>query len=223
MYYAEDDLLMLSGIQHIAFCERQFALAYIESQWSENKLTIEGHQFHERVDDPFESGAKKDVYVLRAAAIVSRQLGLSGIADVIEFFKTPGEGFELHGKTGCWMPYPVEYKRGSPKSDDRDEVQLCAQAMCLEEMYQVSITSGALYYGETRHRVKVEFGDNLRMRVNVLASRMHELFKDGYTPLPVYKAHCKSCSLFGICLPHPIERYRDVNQYLKDEFDSLEQ
>ncbi len=220
--YSDDDLLMLSGIQHIAFCERQWGLIHIEQQWAENSRTVEGHHLHERVDDPYASEARKDLAILRAATIISYQLGLSGTADVIEFIRTDGEGVMLTGYTGKWIPHPVEYKRGKPKSDDRDQVQLCAQATCLEEMFNIQIHKGALFYGETRHRETVEFSAGLRNRVNELAIRMHELFRQGQTPLPVFKSHCKSCSLIDICLPKSIQRIRDVNQFLTNEFKPID-
>ncbi|TRZ52019.1 CRISPR-associated protein Cas4 [bacterium] len=217
--HSDDDLLMLSGIQHIAFCERQWGLIHIEQQWEENLRTVEGHHLHERVDDPLESDTRKDVAILRAVPLISYRLGLSGTADVIEFYRTDGKGVVLLGHSGKWYPHPVEYKRGKPKPDDRDRVQLCAQAMCLEEMYTIQIPKGALFYGETRHRETVDFCVALRSRVNELASRMHELFQQGITPSPIYKNHCKSCSLIDICLPLSIQRMPDVNQFLANELE----
>ncbi|NMC60760.1 MAG: Dna2/Cas4 domain-containing protein, partial [Candidatus Methanofastidiosa archaeon] len=136
--YIDDDLLMLSGIQHIAFCERQWALIYIEQQWSENLLTIEGHYLHEKVDDPFFSETRKDIVYLRSLPVVSYRLGLYGKADLVELCKVTGESenaIEFPGRVGKWKITPVEYKRGKPKTDTCDEVQLCAQALCFEEMY----------------------------------------------------------------------------------------
>jgi CRISPR-associated exonuclease Cas4 len=218
--YSDDDLLMLSGIQHMAFCERQWAFIHIEQQWEENRQTIEGHHLHERVDDPLESDTRNDVVNLRAVPIASYRLGLSGIADVIEFFRTDSFGLVLPGHSGKWHPHPVEYKRGKPKPDDRDQVQLCAQAICLEEMYDIDIKKGALFYGETRHRETVELTITLRNRVNELALRMHELYRLGQTPLPVYKSHCKACSLVDICLPQSIQRTHDVNKFLEEQMKS---
>ncbi|MEI7982959.1 MAG: CRISPR-associated protein Cas4 [Bacteroidota bacterium] len=216
--YPEDGLLMLSGIQHIAFCERQYALAYIEMQWAENVLTIEGRHLHEKVDDPRESDKRANTITLRSVYLASYTMGLYGRADVVELVKAIGEVDEnsivIKDKPGKWIVVPVEYKRGKPKPDERDEVQLCAQAICLEEMHGICIGKGFLYYGETRHRYEVEFTDNLRILVKNYAKRMHELFEKGLSPPPVYKPHCKSCSLLDICLPKSLEGFQSVEEYL---------
>ena len=201
--YDEDDLLALSGIQHIAFCERQWALIHIEKQWAENVRTVEGRQLHKKVDNPYIFESRVDIVTARAVPIVSYELGLYGVADIIEFSSAegPGNTVALPGKPGLWSPYPVEYKKGREKKDDRDEVQLCAQAICLEEMLDVRIDNAYLYYGETHHRVKIKLTDNLRQRVIELSQRMHWLFKQGITPGAVAKRGCKLCSLSDICLP----------------------
>jgi CRISPR-associated exonuclease Cas4 len=215
----EDDLLMLSGIQHIAFCERQWAFIHIEQQWSDNVLTVEGHHLHERVDDPLESDKRGDTIVLRAVSLSSNSLGLSGRADVVELKKVNDDASEntisLKDHIGRWKVIPVEYKRGKPKPDERDEVQLCAQAMCLEEMYQIRINYGFLYYGETRRRIEVKFSEELRNLVKKYSKRMHELYTNGITPLPVFKSHCKSCSLLDICLPDTLSKSQQVGAYLE--------
>jgi len=215
----EDDLLMLSGIQHIAFCERQWAFIHIEQQWSENVLTVEGHHLHERVDDPLESDKRGDTIVLRAVSLSSYSLELSGRADVLELKKVSNDASEnaisLKDHIGRWKVIPVEYKRGKPKPDERDEVQLCAQAMCLEEMYQIRINYGFLYYGETRRRIEVKFSEELRNLVKKYSKRMHELYTNGITPLPVFKSHCKSCSLLDICLPDTLSKSQQVSAYLE--------
>lgn len=217
--YSDDDLLMLSGIQHIAFCERQWAFIHIEQQWSENLLTVEGKHLHEKVDDPFANETRGDVVTLRAVSLTSYKLGFYGRADVIELVKAGKDEIdntiEIADKQGRWKVMPVEYKRGKPKPDERDEVQLCAQAMCLEEMHNTIIEKGYLYYGETRHRHEVEFTYYLRTLVMNYANRMHELFSGGITPKPEYKPHCRSCSLVDICLPKNIEGNESVNEYLE--------
>jgi CRISPR-associated exonuclease Cas4 len=216
--YAEDNLLMLSGIQHIAFCERQWAFIHIEQQWIENNLTLEGRHLHERVDNPALSGKNKTVVELRSLPIVSYSLGLYGIADMIELQPTDNsKNSILHPKhNGFWQPIPVEYKRGKPKPDERDEVQLCAQAICLEEMYNIYISQGYLYYGETRHRSEVVFIESLRDKVKKYAERMHYLFDKNETPKPIYATHCKSCSLYNICLPQSFEKQVNVSEYIKN-------
>lgn len=217
--YEDDEFLMLSGIQHIAFCERQFALAYIEMQWAENILTVEGHHLHEHADDPFFTEKRNDLIRFRAVQMVSKKLGLYGRADIVEWRKFSDEDSNtviLPGYEGKWKPMPVEYKHGKPKPDERDEVQLCAQAVCLEEAHNITIEKGALYYGETRHRHEVVLDKILRNKVEGYALRMHQLYNDSFTPPPMYKPHCKSCSLYNICLPKPIANAQPVGIYLKN-------
>jgi len=208
---------MLSGIQHIAFCQRQYALAYIEMIWSENRLTVEGHHLHERVDDPFIIDTKKNLVTCRSLFLVSYHLGLYGMADVVEFYPTdnPNNSASITGKDGYWQPVPIEYKRGKPKPDVIDEIQLCAQAICLEEMYKLRINEGFLYYGETRHRHEVEFTDELRARVEEYAAQMHHLYEKRITPLPEFLPHCKNCSLINECLPKHLLGGEEVSNYLK--------
>ena len=217
--YSDDDLLMLSGIQHFAFCERQWALIHVEQQWAENVKTTEGNHLHERVDDPLESDKRGKVITYRAFPLISRQLGLTGRADVVELTFTLEGGVPIEGYEGRWILHPVEYKRGKQKPDDRDEVQVCAQAICLEEMFNIEITDGSLFYGETRRRVHVDFTPELRQTVFDLARRMHELFDHGITPLSVYKSHCKSCSLVDICLPQNLSGRIKASDYLRNELE----
>jgi CRISPR-associated exonuclease Cas4 len=151
--------------------------------------------------------------------MVSRKLGLYGRADIVEWRKTSDEDRNavlLPGCEGKWKPMPVEYKRGKPKPDERDEVQLCAQAVCLEEAHNITIEKGSLYYGETRHRQEVVLDATLRNKVEGYALRMHQLYNGNFTPLPVYKSHCKSCSLYDSCLPKQIANSQSVDDYLKN-------
>lgn len=216
--YSDDELLMLSGIQHMAFCERQWALIHIEQVWAENVRTVEGRHLHERTDDPFENETRNDLRIVRAMPIVSYKLGLRGIADVVEFQKCnkfiKGITIQLINRYGWWQPYPVEYKRGRPKTDDRDAVQLCAQAIALEEMMDVSINKGYLYYGQIKRRETIYFGETLRKRVEELSMKMHELFILGVTPKPSKGKHCSLCSLVEICQPNLIMRQKTVKNYL---------
>ncbi len=217
--YSDDDLLMLSGIQHFAFCKRQWALIHVEQQWAENVKTTEGNHLHERVDDPMESDKRGKVITYRAFPLISYQLGLIGRADVVELIYTREGGVLLEGHEGRWLLHPVEYKRGKQKPDDRDAVQVCAQAICLEEMFNIEIPNGSLFYGETRRRVNVDFKLELRQTVFEHARRMHELFEKGITPLPVYKSHCKSCSLIDICLPQNLSGKIKASDYLRNELE----
>jgi len=215
--YGDEDFLMLSGIQHIAFCERQWALIHIEQQWDENVRTVEGHHFHEKVDDPFFTETRKDIVRFRSVQLASKKLGLFGRADVIEWqqvIENDKTTIELPGRAGKWKPVPIEYKKGKPKPDERDEVQLCAQAICLEEAHNIAVEKGALYYGETRHRHEIIFTGELRAKVTGYAKRMHKLFTQNITPPPVYKSHCRACSLYNICLPKSIAKGQSVNEYL---------
>ncbi|NLM46107.1 MAG: CRISPR-associated protein Cas4 [Firmicutes bacterium] len=212
--YSDDELLQLSGIQHFAFCRRQWALIYIEQQWQENILTYYGRELHERADDPFLTEARGTVVITRSMPVISRQLGLYGVADVVEFYRDE-VGITIKGRTGFWRPHPVEYKLGQPKPDDRDQVQLCAQAICLEEMLGVSINAGSLFYGRIRRRQPVEFDIALRKRVFALAAEMHELFQQGITPPAEYSPACKSCSLIEICLPAPRAK-KSIRRYLAE-------
>lgn len=211
--YTDDDLLLLSGIQHFAFCRRQWALIYIEQQWRENILTFEGREMHERADDPFYTEVRGTVLITRSLPLVSRSLGLYGVADVVEFHRDDA-GIPLKGRAGRWRPHPVEYKHGEPKPDDRDMVQLCAQGICLEEMFGISLQEGDLYYGRTHRRQNVPFDEALREHVAELATDMHELFNLGKTPLADWRPACKSCSLVEICLPQVPAR-RSVRKYME--------
>lgn len=176
--YNEDDMLMLSGIQHFRFCPRQWALIHIEQQWDDNRLTIEGQILHKHVDDPFYRQKCGDQITLRAVNIASRELGLYGISDAIELL--PSSSFEntiLHPNyPGRWQPVAVEYKHGKPKRNEVDEVQLAAQIMCIEEMYAIHIPYGSFFYGELRHRVNVDITEELRNIVRQCARDMHDIF-----------------------------------------------
>lgn len=204
--YEEDDLLLLSGIQHFAFCERQWGLIHIENQWVENVRTVEGKLLHQRVDDPYFHETRGDVKIIRSIPLVSKTLGLFGMADVLELHREPANSGLTYSI--------VEYKRGKPKPDDRDKVQLCAQAICLEEMLSVKLSHGYLFYGETKHRHRVEFDETLRSRVRMLAERMHELYAKGETPPPKKGSHCKNCSLYDICVPKLADCSNRIEQYL---------
>lgn len=164
MEYREEDFLLLSGIQHFAFCRRQWALIHIEQQWAENVRTFEGRVMHENAHDPFFQEKGGDVLTVRAMKIFSREMGISGECDVVEFH-ADSRGIRLQGQEGLFRVVPVEYKRGAPKSHDADELQLAAQAMCLEEMLQTEIERGFLFYGETRRRKEVVFSAGLREKV----------------------------------------------------------
>lgn len=212
--YTQDDLLPLSGIQHFLFCRRQWALIHVEQQWKENALTAEGRIMHKRVDDPFFTEARNGVITARSVPVASYRLGLSGVCDVIEFTSS-SDGVRLPNREGLYLPAPIEYKRGKEKHNHSDETQLCAQAMCLEEMLSTSISRGYLYYGETRHRVEIEFTAELRTLVQEMSAEMHNYFSRGYTPKVKTHKGCRSCSLADICLPVLQEKVIAASKYIK--------
>lgn len=216
MTYAEDDMLMLSGIQHYAFCPRQWALIHIEQQWNENLLTTEGRIMHQHVDDPFYRQKMGSRICLRAVSIASKKLGLYGVSDAIELYPSDDEQDTITHPAypGFWTPYPVEYKHGKPKHSDIDIVQLAAQAMCLEEQYDIRVNSGAIFYGETKRRVEVDITDELRSAVRSYAEAMHEIFRSGIVPCAEQRPYCKSCSLKDICMPETANR-QSASNYLK--------
>ncbi|MDV2481635.1 CRISPR-associated protein Cas4 [Methanoculleus sp. Wushi-C6] len=212
--YPDDELLALSGIQHICFCPRQWALIHVERQWEENLRTAEGHLIHQRVDDPFFTESRGDIVISRAFPLVSHTLGLYGVADVVEYIRS-GDGISLPGHEGLWTMRPVEYKRGKPKTDERDEVQLCAQAICLEEMFGVRVGRGDFYYNEIRRRVPLSLSAELRERVRSLSEEMHDLFKKGVTPPADVSRKCNLCSLQNICMPKLTKKTLSVGKYVR--------
>ena len=216
--YQPDELLPLSGIQHFVFCRRQWALIHVERQWQENALTAEGKLLHNRADNPFFSETRNGVITARAVPIASYRLGLAGICDVVEF-TTSSEGVQLPGREGLFLPAPVEYKRGKEKHDHSDEAQLCAQALCLEEMLSVVIPFGYLYYGETRHRVDVELTSQLRELVREMSEEMHAYFQRGYTPRVKTSKACLSCSLADVCLPTLQEKVIPASKYIQQQVE----
>lgn len=203
--YDQEDLVAISALQHMVYCERQCALIHVEQAWAENRFTAEGRVFHERAHDRH-CETRADVRIQRSLPLRSLRLGLIGIADIIEFHPLPEGGVR---------PFPVEYKRGKPKRDHCDEIQLCAQAICLEEMMEVDVPQGALFYGKTRHRYDVTFDTVLRQETEEIASRVHDLIRTGRTPPAAYSKRCDRCSLYELCLPRSLGRRRDVRRYIE--------
>jgi CRISPR-associated exonuclease Cas4 len=213
MEYNEEDYLMLSGIQHFIFCRRQWALVHVEQQWKENERTISGELLHRRAHDGDIREKRGNVIIVRALRIKSTTMGISGECDVVEFHKSD-QGICIPGEAGYWSLLPIEYKNGKAKPDESDVSQLCAQAMCLEEMYCTDIPRGAIFYGETRRREYVEFTSELRERVKSVVEEMHQVYQRGYTPKVRRKKYCNACSLKDICLPET-EKKASVKDYLK--------
>lgn len=208
--FTEDELIPLSALQHLLFCERQCALIHIEQAWAENRFTAEGRIMHERVDETGRESRGR-VRTVNGLLLRSLRFGLSGKADAVEFHR---EGEDASGSASIWRPFPVEYKRGKPKQNDCDLVQLCAQALCLEEMLGVAVPEGALYYGKPRRRLAVVFDDALREKTKEAARRLHELISSGRTPQARYEKKCESCSMLSVCMPKVTGSRRSVQGYM---------
>ena len=213
MSYAEEEFLQLSGLQHFKFCRRQWALIHLEQQWAENYRTVDGELMHSNAHDADFRESRGDLIITRGVSVFSPTLGVSGQCDVLEY-RRGDAGIPIRGKEGLWQPFPVEYKRGSPREDTGDVLQLCGQAMCLEEMLCCAIPEGALYYGEIRRRVNVAFTEELRGEVRQMLAQMHELYQRGHTPKVKPTKSCNACSLKELCLPK-LMKSRSVSDYLK--------
>ena len=213
MEYREEDFLSLSGLQHFSFCRRQWALIHIEQQWQENLRTVEGALLHQKAHGPFVTEKRGDLLISRGMPVFSRSLGVNGVCDVVELRAAP-DGVPIAGRDGRYLPMAVEYKRGSPKEDDCDRLQVCCQSLCLEEMFGCEISEAALYYGETGRRTRVPLGEDLRCRVREVLAEMHTLFSRRYTPKVKPAKHCNACSLKELCLPK-LYRKSSVQPYLQ--------
>lgn len=200
----DDDVIPLSALQHYLYCPRQFALIHVERLWAENRFTAEGRILHSKADE-IRVESRRGVRTVTAMPLQNTELGIAGVADVVEFYESPdGE-----------RPYPVEYKRGKPKGHRADEVQLCAQALCLEAMFKVSLDEGALYYGKTRRRQIVGLDAELRRLTNETIVEARTLVRDGITPLASYKASvCDACSLIELCQPQLLGRKQSVQEWI---------
>ena len=212
-----DDYLQMSGIQHFAFCRRQWALAYLEQQWSENQRTAEGRLQHTRCHDVTLTEKRGDLLIARGMRVFSHRLKLTGDCDVVEFHKNPN-GVSLQGRRGLWQPMPVEYKHGRSKVNDADRLQLCAQAMALEEMLVCEVPEGEIFYEETRQREHVSLTPELRSTAQTMADEMNRLFARGYTPKSKPGKHCNACSLKELCLP-TLYQQADPAAYLREHIE----
>lgn len=216
--YTEEDYLLISGIQHFAFCRRQWALIHIEQQWAENYQTTSGELFHKKAHSENSIEKRGDLLIVRGMQVSSARLGMTGQCDVVEFHKSK-EGIAVQKYDGLWSLEPVEYKRGKPKDGEEDTLQLCLQAICLEEMFLTEIHKGYLFYGENRRRTEVVFTPQLRQQVEAICKEMHELYQKGYTPRVKTDKKCGACSLQELCMPKlqrtlPVETY--INKALED-------
>ena len=212
MAFEEEDFLQLSGLQHFRFCRRQWALIHIEQLWKENLRTMEGHLLHDRAHDASQRETRGDRIIARDMRVFSASLGVSGSCDVVEFRRSPN-GIPLPDYEGLYLPFPIEYKRGTPREDTANHLQLCAQAMCLEEMLCCDIPEGAVFYGQTRRREPVVFSDSLRQEVKAALAEMHQLYQRQHTPKVRPSKSCNACSLKELCLPKLMHR-KAVASYL---------
>jgi len=205
----DDDLIPISALQHYLYCPRQCALIHVEQLWSESRHTAEGRLLHEHADQP-RAENRKGVRTATSMPLLNLDLGITGIADVVEF----------HRDEDGEHPFPVEYKRGRPKSHRADEVQLCAQALCLESMLGCAITAGALYYGQTRRRMEVPFDDTLRELTRQTIAGAREMLASMRTPAAAYeKKKCSACSLLDLCQPRWLPRGARVHAWLREQLE----
>jgi len=225
--YAEEDLIPLSALADLLYCERRAALHLVERVWEESVSTAEGTLFHEKVHGLSPTESRRDVRIARGLRIRSLRLGLVGQADVVEFHRLRANaserdpladqvaGVALEGVKGLWRPFPIEYKVGALRNEKGFEVQLCAQALCLEEMLDVNISEGALYYGKAGRRLEVVFTTDLRSETEQAAARLHELVCSGHTPKASFEKKCHKCSLLDLCLPRVTDARRSVRSYVR--------
>ena len=222
--FHEDDLLPISALQHLLFCERQCALIHVERLWAENRLTAEGRHLHQRAHEgPAETRGR--LRIVRGLLLRSLEWGIVGQADVVEFLAPEGASAasaplpsRIAGTVRDWSGWtvtPVEYKRGRPKKDDSDRVQLCAQALCLEEMLGISVTAGALFYGRRKRRTPVKIESDLRGTTARAIERLHEMVAAGHTPPAVREPKCDNCSLMELCLPDALAPAQSASQFVE--------
>jgi|SRR5690625_758143 len=212
MGYDEEEYLLLSGIQHFAFCRRQWALIHIEQEWEENVLTVEGINLHEKADNPFTREKRGNTIYVRGLPVHSREMGVSGVCDMVEFIQDEN-GISLDREDGLYIVKPIEYKRGKPKKHDADVLQLAAQVMCLEEMLETNIREAAIYYHEVKRRERVYLTDEIKQRVRKMFKEMHHYYKRRYTPRVKTGKHCLRCSLRNKCLPELLNKEK-VSTYM---------
>jgi CRISPR-associated exonuclease Cas4 len=215
--YEEEDLLQMSGIQHFCFCKRQWALIHVEQSWEDSARTKEGDILHKNADDPFYFEKRGNTLISRAIPVRSLRLGLSGICDVVEFVKSE-DGTAIKNRNGRYTVCPIEYKVGAPKQNDADAVQLCAQAMALEEMLNTDIQAACMYYEKTRRRLDVEIDDRLREETQDLADEMHKIMRYGKTPMAVRTNACAACSLLDLCVPK-LSEAMSIHAYMTEMDD----
>ncbi len=197
----EDDYLLISGIKHFKFCRRRWALVHIEQQWEENALTVSGHLMHDNVHDAGFTEKRGRILLSRGMPIRSDTLRIQGVCDMVELIRDDESGIPIHGREGKYRIYPVEYKKGKPDDNGADLWHLCAEVLCLEEMFVTDIPEGAVYYGELRRRVTYPLTEDVRREVTEAVAEMNELMHRGYTPRVKPQKACRSCSMYDLCRP----------------------
>lgn len=218
--FDEDNFVPISALAHFLFCRRRAFLVHAEQLWAENQATAEGRILHNKADLPLSTESRGTVRIGRQLHLRSARLGLIGVADVVEFHRIEGGeqshmGVPLAGVEGTWLPYPVEYKRGRLRSEEGYEVQLCAQAICLEETLGVSITAGSLYFGKNRRRKEVRLGDSLRLKAEASIIALHKLLSSEIRPPTEFGTKCKHCSIEDLCMPKISMRKNTVETYIR--------
>lgn len=217
-----DDFLTISGIQNFAYCKRRWALVHIEQMWNENALTLEGQYMHERVHDEGFTEKRGNKILSRGMAVSSQKYRINGICDMVELERSD-MGISIYGREGKYLVYPVEYKHGKPNDGHTDELQLCAQAICLEEMLCTDIPVGAIYYGEIRHRREVVLTKDLRDEVIGMIAEMHQYMDRGYTPKVKRKGSCSNCSMMDYCFSQLLSKKSAkayIDNVIKEEDDA---
>ena len=214
--YSDDELLPISALQHLLYCPRRVALVHIEGLWAENRYTAEGNILHRRAHDPRRGESRPGVRITRGLQLRSYAHGLCGKADVVEFHEAAEDEFS--------RIVIVEYKRGRPKPERNTEyrVQLCAQALCVEEMLGVTIPEGALYHGDARRRLSVPFDEALRSQTEAAARQLHDLIRSGATPAATRGKRCRNCSMKYLCVPKASRPRATASRYLAELFAGLD-
>ena len=213
--FPDDQLISISSLQHMQFCPRQWGLIHLEQFWADNSLTAMGNAMHEKVHTS-DSESRGDIKIARGLRIPNLQYGITGQTDAVEYHRSvlKDNAIELPNSADYWKPFPIEYKRGKPKSDDSDKVQLCAQVLCLEEMYHINIPNAAFFYGQIKKRLIVEIDHEIRSKTIALISQLHELIRAGKTPKGEFSKKCKSCSLIETCMPKSTNISKQINRYI---------
>ncbi len=213
--FNDQERLPLSSLKQFRYCKRRFALMYIDCEWGENYKIVEGNLLHQKVDDPMFNEKRKDLYVSRSVPVFSELLNLYGVADIVEFSKNE-DGIKLPRKSGFWKINPVEYKNGKPEKSNADHYQLCAQAMCLEEMFKTVIQSGDIFYGKIKRRITIELTDDLKNQVKEDVKKMNVLLNSQKIPLKPEGQNCSLCSLIDTCMPSVFKNQKKVKIQIKE-------